>query len=1042
MRRLLPIILIATLAFAGRIALVRDQLKPEQPRPSLNLQVKLETPNGIKTFTARQFQNFDLFNNIPLAHPHRGRQNLKVLVLKVEFVEDGDSITTGTGKMDLIGFGSPNDGLNYDPPHTRAFFNHEMQFLSNYYKSNSFGNCVVDWDVKPSQPTESYQLPHKMVYYSGFDHIEISNGEQIVWFNTYAMDMGLVRILADAVAAADQDPSVDFSQYDAMIIFHAGTLMQSSFGFLRFGDIPSATVPPGAVDYYLGQPILANNGTDTINYSVSINSEMARVGEYLAGNLGTVCHEFGHILNLPDLYDFNTVRSCGIGSWDIMCTGGWAPNPTVGVPSGLLPTDFGAWPRYYLGWVNPRVVTRPENLLTLRAAEADTTQYDVQDSTMIKIPVSATEFFLVENRQQDIQNRDTVYVDVEDGVPISVDFGEYDFFLPGSGILVWHVDDNILNAYWLPNEVQFTPKHKGVDLEEADGIQHFDAWYYGDSLEYYGSRFDAFQLDDSSNFNHHFGSFTNPNSDAYSGKTLLDLEILTPRDTLMSFALKFDNVHPGFPVTVPGGRAITGLSYADLNADGRTEIVGMTEVGYLFAYDDTGGLYRSRYIGTHMTYPAIGDINADGKPEIVFGRNFQLNAVDGDSFFNLPNFPITISDAILAAPLLFDLNGDGRDEIFFGSRDRRLYGLDGNGANLPNFPIYLNTEIFSTPCVFDPKRHRIGVLGSDGRFWLVAAGGVIKEFTNSQHNMVTYASPVVGDMDRDGEPEAVTINGYGTIYIYGADSLEQKFDILIDTTFYFTPALADLDQDGYLEIIMPNSSKTLYVTNRNGTAENNFPLHAKEAVLNPLLVADFDDDGRPDIVFGLGPEDSLSPGRLKIINDLKREFPYSPLFGEGGFSSPGAVFDLDRDGQLELACGTEHGRLYVWDFPGQDAAWSGYMNSPKNWGYYAGELAPTHPSETMIGAFYIYPSPVERNGRVRFFVGPAENVQVDILDLTGRKMKSMQVTDLTPQEYNEVEFDFSNQANGVYIVRVTAQGHGRREVKFKKFAVLKKGFGN
>lgn len=1040
MRRTFALILFTAFAFGGRVALIRGQLKPAPPRPPFNIQVKLETPNGIKTFTARQFPNFDIFSSFPMTHSYRGRQNLKILVLKVEFVEDGDSITTGTGKMDLIGVGSPQDGLNYDPPHSRAFFNHEMQFLSNFYKSNSFGNCVVDWDVKPNQPTENYQLPHKMVYYSGFDHIEISNGEQIVWFNTYAMEMGLVRILADAVAAADQDPSVDFSQYDAMIIFHAGTLAQSSFGFLHFGDIPSATVPPLAVEYYLGQPILANNGTDTINCNVSINSEMARVGEYLAGNLGTICHEFGHILNLPDLYDISG-WSNGVGAWDIMCTGGWAPNPTVGVPSGLLPTNFGAWPRYALGWVDPLVVTKPESLLILRASEIDTTQYGLAGQTMIKIPVSASEFFLVENRQQDIRNRDTVYVDVEDGVPISIDYGEYDFFLPGSGILVWHVDDNILNTFWSTDEVQINPKHKGVDLEEADGIQHFDAWYRGDSLEYYGSRFDAFQLDDSSGFNHHFGSFTNPNSDAYSGKTLLNMEILSVRDTLMDFSIKFDNLHPGFPVTVPGGRAITGVSYADLNADGRIEIVGMTEGGYLFAYDDTGGLYRSRFIGTHMTYPAIGDINADGKQEIVFGRNFQLYAVDADSFFNLPNFPVTVSDAIIAAPMLFDLNADGREDIFFGSRDRRVYGLDGSGANLLNFPIFLNTEIFSTPCVFDPARRRIGVLGSDGRFWLIGAGGVIKEFTNSQHNMVTYASPVVGDMDRDGEPEAVTINGYGTIYIYGADTLEQKFDILIDTTFYFTPALADLDQDGYLEIIMPNSSKTLYVTNRNGTAENNFPLHVRETVLNPLLVADFDDDGRSDIVFGLGPEDSLSSGRLKIINDLKREFPYSPLFGEGGFSSPGAVFDLDHDGQLEMACGTERGRLYVWDFPGTKSAWSGYMNSPQNRGYYTGDLAPIQPSGTLIGAFYVYPSPVERNGRVRFFLGKAENVRVDILDLTGRKMKSTQISDLTPQEYNEVEFDFSNQANGVYIVRVTAQGNGRREVKFKKFAVLKKGFG-
>jgi hypothetical protein len=229
------LILIAALAYGGRIALHRGQFKPAPARPSPDIQVKLETPNGIKSFTARQFPNFNIFNSFQKPSPSRGRENWKVLVLKVEFVEDGDSITTGTGKMDLVGFGSPDDGLNYDPPHTRSFFMHEMQFLSNYYKSNSFGNCVVDYTVKPSAPTESYQLPHKMIYYSGFDHFDAENG--IVYFNSYGMEMGLVRVLADAVAAADQDPSVDFSQYDAMVIFHAGTLLHSSFNFLRFGDL-------------------------------------------------------------------------------------------------------------------------------------------------------------------------------------------------------------------------------------------------------------------------------------------------------------------------------------------------------------------------------------------------------------------------------------------------------------------------------------------------------------------------------------------------------------------------------------------------------------------------------------------------------------------------------------------------------------------------------------------------------------------------------------------------------------------------------------
>lgn len=1038
MRYLYAVLTFFTLIFASRLTVTRDQLGPVAgPFPNRHLMIKVATPSGLKTYPGHAIGAIDWFGGFNRARISQGRATLNILVLKVEFVEDADSITSGNGKMDLIGFGSPADGLNYDPPHTKLYFQHHMEFLHNYYKANSFGSLRVNFKIKPDYPTASYQLPHKMVYYSGFDHFDAENG--IVYFNTYGQEMGLVRILADAVAAADQDPSVDFSQYDAMIIFHAGTLLQSSFNFLRFGDIPSATVPPLAVEYYLGHPILANNGTDTIDFPVSINAEMGRVGEYMVGEVGTVIHEFGHILGLPDLYDVYGYSN-GVGAWDIMGTGGWSPNPTVGVPSGMLPTNCGAWTRYWLGWVNPPVITRPESLLALRAAEIDTTQFSVRDRTMFKIPISATEFFLVENRQQDIRAKDTVYVDVEDGVPVSVDYGEYDFFLPGSGILIWHVDDNIVNNTWYIDTMQVNPRHKGVDLEEADGIQHFDAWWYVDSLEYYGSRYDAFWKDDSSRSNYRFGPFTNPNSDSYFGKSMLNLEIMSGLDTVMTFRLNFDHFQRGFPVTVMSGIPITGVSHGDLDADGRQEIVCLTSNGFLYAYNDTGGLYRNRFLGNgDITYPAVSDINDDGADDIVFGRGFNLYAVDGRTFSYLDSFPFVARDAIVGPPLLFDLNGDGEEEIIFGSRDRYLYCLNQYGQLMPPFPIYLNSELLSTPCVFDPVLRRIGVLGSDGLFWIIDATGVVKAFDQARHNMITYASPVAGDLDRDGQPEAVVINGYGTIYIFGADSLKEKFDILIDTTFYFTPALADLDRDGYLEIIMPNSSRSLYVTNRNGTAENNFPLHVSEKILPPLAIADFDDDGRADIVFGLAPADSLSAGRLRLINDRNREFTYSPLFGDGSFSSAGVVFDLDGDGGLELACGSGNGKLYVWEFPGQRVDWAGYMNSPLNHGYYEGVL-PDVPAGPLIGSCYMYPSPVSRKGRARFFIGAKAEVQVDILDITGRRLRTLNVSNPTVNEYNEVEFDFSNQANGVYIMRVAARSSERSQVKLKKFAVVKKGF--
>ncbi|MDE6010032.1 MAG: M6 family metalloprotease domain-containing protein, partial [Muribaculaceae bacterium] len=147
--------------------------------------------------------------------------------------------------------------------------------------------------------------------------------------------------------------------------------------------------------------------------------------------IGVFVHEFSHILGLPDLY--NTVDQYGTftpGSWSTLDSGPYNNN-------SCTPPLYGAFERNALGWLEPRVIDRPATV-SLKA---------VGTNEAILIPTSSPEeFFLLENRQQT----------------------GWDTYLPGHGMLVWHIDYR--ETAWADNTVNNRPSHQYVDLEEADGV--------------------------------------------------------------------------------------------------------------------------------------------------------------------------------------------------------------------------------------------------------------------------------------------------------------------------------------------------------------------------------------------------------------------------------------------------------------------------------------------------------------------------------------------------------------------------------------------
>jgi len=961
-----------------------------------------------------------------------GVDTIRVAAIRVEFIEDTTSLTTGNGRFNLEGFRSLCDttydttvvdkdtlvdtlierSLSYDPPHDLTYFNRLMEFLHNYYWKVSYNQLWIEWKIFPPAGDSGYSLPHEMRYYGNPDNFVL----------------GFFKLLRDAVEVADY--TANFSNFDEIIIFHAGSAWQSDVSENSPYDIVMAY---GSGMHEVFSSYLVVDG-DTIDAGVMMPETSFQDGysSYLQGGL---CHEFGHALGLLDFYDVSG-ETMGMGAWALMGTGNWNS-------AGLVPPRLSSYNRIKLGFDNPHLIDSASVSLPIKW----TGSMDQDVPRIYKIPINTDEYFLIENKFAYV-NPDTVRhvlpctTDVDsngyrvwkDNVLVNVD--DFESSLPpdinSGGLAIWHIDKRKIAETEALNMVN-VGFPKGIDLEEADGIQDFEKNVYKVQdwdAAYYGSPLDVFSEE---GFNSVFTPTSDPTThDNFGNWTGITISNISSPDTLMYFDVSFYRSLANFPKKFEGKMDVISPQ----NVDNTIYMGDMWGGVYTVNPDDT--LFRmveledSLYMDSTWTSPLITDITGDGNYEIfdmtINGKVF-LYSLSSDSLMD----SLSVTGNIYGNASAADIDGDETKEVLFGTSASELHVLRWDGDNLveaDGFPLYVGDWLVATPLVIG---NSIYVLPADGKLWKISAAGKIIWKRGEENVSYSLSSPVAGDIDRDKVIEILCSVGSKAVFaVDTAGKIEWKKD-LPAKTYFSTPALGDIDNDGYLDVVLADSAN-IFALNRNGFLLDNFPvkIHLSQQTQSSIILADVSGDSLLDIVFGSpdGGVYAYNGQGEKVV-----EFPFAT--GERSYSTP-LVFDMNGDGRSELFVGSRDGWLYGWETVGyyRDDGWNRIYFNNDHQSVFPDTLLPESykkEGKLAIEEFYIYPSPV-RGGEqafIRFSLSSsAENATVRIYSLSGRLITEKRVKGLFGPNDLRVDQDLSGEANGIYFATIDVDNRIFDKFKF------------
>ena len=251
------------------------------------------------------------------------------------------------------------------------------------------------------------------------------------------LDANIHELVVDAATIADE--LLDFSEFDNDLDGEVDNIYIFYAGYSQADTGISEAIWPNSNFLLDNRGISLTLDGKVINHYAMSNEIRGRSSnKEMPVGIGVFIHEFSHVLGLTDHYDSNFASNRpGVNNWDTMGSANYFNNMHT-------PPLFSAFERAELGWLEYIELKYDDNNREFMLLPLE----DVNSAYRVIVPeTNEKEYFILENRQQK----------------------GWDSFLPGHGLLVWHIDMD--DEAWLNNQVNTDPTHNRVDIIEADGYE-------------------------------------------------------------------------------------------------------------------------------------------------------------------------------------------------------------------------------------------------------------------------------------------------------------------------------------------------------------------------------------------------------------------------------------------------------------------------------------------------------------------------------------------------------------------------------------------